>query len=89
MFGQKRGVFGVVKRELRRRSTIEPIIGHLKEGHLGRRYLKGRARDAASNPLRLRLQLPPDPRLAEALWCLFLIALLETISSQPELKSVS
>src|SRR5258707_4519794 len=42
--GQKRGVFGVIKRELRRRSAIEPIIGHLKtEGHLGRCYLKGRA----------------------------------------------
>src|SRR6266850_8449541 len=45
--GQKRGVFGVIKCELRRRSSIEPIIGHLKaEGHLGRCYLKGRAGDA-------------------------------------------
>ena len=40
--GQKRGVFGVIKKELRRRSVIEPIIGHLKsDGHLGRNYLKG------------------------------------------------
>jgi IS5 family transposase len=47
--GQKRGVFGVIKRELRRRSAIEPIIGHLKaEGQLGRCYLKGRAGDAAN-----------------------------------------
>src|SRR3954463_10142063 len=47
--GQKRGVFGVIKRELRRRSAIEPIIGHLKtDGHLGRCYLKGRAGDAAN-----------------------------------------
>jgi IS5 family transposase len=47
--GQKRGVFGVIKRELRRRSAIEPVIGHLKaEGHLGRCYLKGRAGDAAN-----------------------------------------
>jgi IS5 family transposase len=47
--GQKRGVFGVIKRELRRRSAIEAIIGHLKaEGHLGRCYLKGRAGDAAN-----------------------------------------
>ena len=37
--GQKRGVFGIIKRELRRRSAIEHIIGHLKaEGHLGRCY---------------------------------------------------
>src|SRR3954469_22130007 len=48
--GQKRGVFGVIKRELRRRSAIEPIIGHLKaEGHLGRCYLKGRTGDASSS----------------------------------------
>jgi IS5 family transposase len=47
--GQKRGVLGVIKRELRRRSAIEPVIGHMKaEGHLGRCYLKGRAGDAAN-----------------------------------------
>lgn len=47
--GQKRGVFGIIKRELRRRSAIGPIIGHLKaEGHLGRCYLKGRAGDVAN-----------------------------------------
>jgi len=47
--GQKRGVFGAIKRELRRRSAIEPVIGHMKaEGHLGRCYLKGTAGDAAN-----------------------------------------
>jgi IS5 family transposase len=47
--GQKRGVFGVIKRELRRRSAIEPVIGHMKaDGHLGRCHLKGRAGDAAN-----------------------------------------
>jgi transposase, IS5 family len=47
--GQKRGVFGVIKRELRRRSAIEAVIGHMKnEGHLGRCHLKGRAGDAAN-----------------------------------------
>ncbi len=44
--GQKRGVHGVIKRELRRRSGIEPIIGHMKEdGHLGRNFLHGRHGD--------------------------------------------
>src|SRR5277367_2847998 len=44
--GQKRGVFGAIKRELRRRSAIEPVIGHMKsDGHLGRNYLKGRHGD--------------------------------------------
>jgi IS5 family transposase len=47
--GQKRGVFGTIKRELRRRSAIEPVIGHMKtDGHLGRCFLKGRAGDAAN-----------------------------------------
>ncbi len=47
--GQKRGVFGVIKRQLKRRSAIEPAIGHMKsEGHLGRCYLKGRDGDAAN-----------------------------------------
>ncbi len=44
--GQKRGVVGAIKRELRRRSAIEPVIGHMKnDGHLGRNYLKGRHGD--------------------------------------------
>ena len=39
--GQKRGVFGIIKRELRRRSAIEAVIGHMKpDGHLGRCYLR-------------------------------------------------
>jgi IS5 family transposase len=37
------------KRELRRRSAIEPVIGHAKSnGHLGRCYLKGREGDATN-----------------------------------------
>ncbi|TAM97770.1 MAG: IS5 family transposase [Rhizobiaceae bacterium] len=47
--GQKRGVHGAIKRELRRRSAIEPVIGHMKsDGHLGRNYLKGRHGDHAN-----------------------------------------
>jgi IS5 family transposase len=47
--GQKRGVFGAIKRELRRRSAIEPVIGHVKAAsHLGLCYLKGTAGDAAN-----------------------------------------
>jgi IS5 family transposase len=47
--GQKRGVFGTIKRELRRRSAIEAAIGHRKtDGHLGRCYLEGTAGDAAN-----------------------------------------
>ena len=40
--GQKRGVHGQIKKELRRRSAIEAVIGHCKtDGHLGRNFLKG------------------------------------------------
>ena len=39
----------MLKRELRRRSAIEAVIGHMKtDGHLGRCYLKGREGDAAN-----------------------------------------
>ena len=44
--GQKRGVHGQINKELRRRSAIEPVIGHCKmDGHLGRNFLKGRHGD--------------------------------------------
>ena len=44
--GQKRGVHGQIKKELRRRSAIEPVIGHCKmDGHLGRNFLHGRLGD--------------------------------------------
>ena len=44
--GQRRGVHGQIKKELRRRAAIEAVIGHLKtDGHLGRNYLKGRHGD--------------------------------------------
>ena len=47
--GQKRGVHGRIKRELRRRSAIEAAIGHMKtDGHLGRNFLKGRHGDHAN-----------------------------------------
>ena len=47
--GQKRGVHGQIKRELRRRSAIEAAIGHMKtDGHLGRNFLKGRNGDHAN-----------------------------------------
>jgi IS5 family transposase len=31
--GQKRPVTPAIKREMRRRSTVEPVIGHIKTGH--------------------------------------------------------
>jgi IS5 family transposase len=89
--GQKRGVFGAIKRELRRRSAIEPVIGHMKaEGHLGRCYLKGTAGDAANAILtavghNLRLVLA----WLRILLCLILAALRSVLDAHPELKSAS
>jgi hypothetical protein len=64
--GQKRGIFGAIERELRRRSAFEPIIGDIKsDGHLGRCHLKGREGDAINVPHRRRPQSPPRSRLAK------------------------
>ena len=89
--GQKRGVFGVIKRELRRRSAIEAVIGHMKtDGHLGRCYLKGYAGDAANAVLsavghNLRLVLA----WLRALLRLILIALQQEFANPSALKSAS
>jgi IS5 family transposase len=89
--GQKRGVFGVIKRELKRRSAIEPIIAHMKtDGHLGRCHLKGRAGDAANVVLcaaahNLRRVLA----WLRALLRLILLALSPAWFSSPALKVAS
>ena len=47
--GQKRRMTPKIKRELRRRSAVEPVIGHLKAEHrMGRNYLAHKAGDAAN-----------------------------------------
>ena len=89
--GQKRGVFGAIKRELRRRSAIEPVIGHMKaDGHLGRCYLKGTAGDAANAILtaighNLQLVLA----WLRILLCLILAALNSALAADPKLKLAS
>ena len=45
--GQKRGLTRALRRALKRRNAIEPIIGHTKhDGLMGRNYLKGSSGDA-------------------------------------------
>jgi IS5 family transposase len=45
--GQKRRVTPAIKRQMRRRSAIEPVIGHTKGEHrMGRNYLAGEQGDA-------------------------------------------
>lgn len=49
--GQRTGLTPTIKRELRRRSAVEPVIGHMKgDGKLDRNHLKGCEGDAI-NPL--------------------------------------
>jgi hypothetical protein len=70
--GQKRGVFGVIKRELRRRSAIEPVIGHMNtDGHFKTDGISAAVTSKAAtamlstSPQRRRPQPSPRPRLAE------------------------
>ncbi len=68
---QKRGIdTRRLKRALKRRNAIEPIIGHLKnDGLLGRNYLKGELGDALNGR---RPQHPFDPQAVEDFFALFL-----------------
>ena len=48
--GQRRGVTDAIKRDLRRRSAVEPVIGHAKNEHpMGHNFFKGRHGDAANS----------------------------------------
>jgi transposase, IS5 family len=71
--GQKRRMTPAIKREMRRRSAVEPVIGHIKNGHrMDRNYLAGPQGDAINAVLAaagynfrlilnwLRLLLVPD-----------------------------
>ena len=87
--GQKRRMTPKIKRELRRRSAVEPVIGHLKAEHrMGRNYLWHRQGDATNAILAaagynfrrlirwLKLLLCPNPRPTH-----------RSTSARPSLKS--
>jgi IS5 family transposase len=85
--GQRRGVTSTIKKELRRRSAVEPIIGHMKEdGKLGRNWLKGSIGDkinallcGAGHNMRIILR-----KLRELLpFFVFFILLGKTCRNQP------
>jgi transposase, IS5 family len=47
--GQVRRVTKAIRREMRRRAAVEPVIGHVKEDHrMGRNHLKGREGDRSN-----------------------------------------
>lgn len=44
--GQRRGITPTIKKELKRRSAVEPVIGHMKsDGKLDRNCLQGELGD--------------------------------------------
>jgi len=89
--GQKRGVHGQIKKELRRRSAIEAVIGHCKtDGHLGRNFLHGRLGDQVNAVMsavgyNLRLIL----KWLRKLLCKIIAAILVAINPFSELKTAS
>jgi len=86
--GQKRGMTRTLKKHLKRRSAIEPHIGHMKsEGKLRRNYLKGAIGDALNALLcaighNLRLIW----RHISSLFALMLAVLYANIGSQNNVK---
>ena len=80
--GQVRRVTRSIRREMKRRAAVEPVIGHLKAEHrLGRNHLKGRHGDRANALLaavgyNFRLLLRWLERILRALWHAILNAVL-------------
>jgi len=89
--GQKRGVHGQIKKELRRRSAIEAVIGHCKtDGHLDRNFLKGRDGDQINAVMsavgyNMRLIL----KWLRKLLCKIIAAIWAAITPQSVLKQAS
>ena len=83
--GQKRGMTPTIKRELRRRAAVEPVIGHLKEEHrMGRNYLAHRHGDAANAVLAAAgYNFRRLIRWLRLLICLFLNALFPGVRLNP------
>ena len=81
--GQKRGLSPAIKRAFRRRSAVEPVIGHLKTEHrMGRNHLVGSPGDAINAVL---AAVGYNVRLLLrwlALLCAWIMALLTTAPSR-------
>ena len=83
--GQKRGVTPKIKRQLRRRAAVEPVIGHLKAEHrMDRNYLWYRRGDAANAVLAaVGYNFRRLIRWLRLLLCQILITLMATRQSAP------
>ena len=74
--GQKRDVTDATRRDLRRRSAVEPVIGHMKSDHrMGRNLLLGSHGDAANAVLAAaRHNFCRLPAWLAELWRVFIMA---------------
>src|SRR6201746_424595 len=74
---QKRHVTPAIKREMRRRAAVEPVIGHLKEEHrMGRNYLAHRKGDLNNAILAaVGYNFRRLIKWLRILWCLILMAI--------------
>jgi IS5 family transposase len=81
---QKRGVTAAIKRELRRRAAVEPVIGHLKTDHrMDRNFLIGSHGDAANAVLAaIGYNFRRLVAWLRAILCVWLLVLIATRSSQ-------
>ncbi len=89
--GQKRGMTKVLKKHLKRRSAIEPHIGHMKsEGKLRRNYLKGTIGDTLNALLcAIGHNLRMIWRKVRSFWVYFLIRILDCISGKNILRTIT
>jgi transposase, IS5 family len=79
--GQRRGITPTIRRERRRRSAIEPVVGHLKsDGHLGRNLLLGSEGDASN------LVLAAAGHNLRRLWAWLLACLLSLLRSSQQAR---
>src|SRR3954471_12258965 len=88
--GQKRGLTAAIKRALRRRAAVEPVIGHLKSEHrMGRNHLAHSAGDAINAVLaavgyNFRLLLK-----WQALLCAFIAAALSAVTRPSSQRQIA
>jgi transposase, IS5 family len=84
--GQKRRVTPQIKRQMRRRAAVEPVIGHLKAEHrMGRNYLAHAAGDAINAVL---AAAGYNFRLLIRWLRLLLLRILSVLAVQPKLQIV-
>lgn len=88
--GAKRGVTTAIKKKLKRRNAVEPVIGHMKnDGRLGRSFLKGEEGDAINALLcgaghNLRKILRQLALLLARFWSDLRCAVQQQVSDRPQ-----